>query len=55
MLDAIVGAVTIGEFTEGRGSEIGGGDGMGTMILPRPVTTVQAQTFSMRWPAGVDA
>ena len=55
MLDAIVAAVTIREFTEGRGSEIGGGDGMGTMILPRPLTTVQAQNFSMRWPAGVDA
>ena len=25
------------EFVEGRGVEVGGGDGLGTIILPRPL------------------
>ena len=35
MLDAWVAAATVKEFVEGRGSEVGGGDGLGTIILPR--------------------
>ena len=37
MLDARVAAVTVQEFIAGRGSEAGGGDGLGTIILPRPL------------------
>jgi hypothetical protein len=35
MLDALVAAATVRECAEGRGSEVGGGDGLGTIILPR--------------------
>lgn len=37
MLDAAIGALTVREFESGRGSEVGGGDGLGTIILPRPI------------------
>jgi predicted nuclease with RNAse H fold len=37
MLDAWVAAVTVREFVNGRGTEVGGGDGLGTIILPRPL------------------
>ena len=37
MLDAWVAAVTVSEFVGGRGTEVGGGDGLGTIILPRPL------------------
>ena len=37
MLDAWVAAATVREFVEGRGSEVGGGDGLGSIILPRPL------------------
>ena len=37
MIDAMVAAVTVREFVEGRGTEVGGGDGLGTIILPRPI------------------
>jgi predicted nuclease with RNAse H fold len=37
MLDALVAAATVREFIIGRGIEVGGGDGMGTIILPRPL------------------
>jgi hypothetical protein len=37
MLDAVVAALTGLEFLAGRGQEIGGGDGLGTIVLPRPI------------------
>jgi predicted nuclease with RNAse H fold len=37
MLDACVAALTVLEFKQGRGMEVGGGDGYGTIVLPRPV------------------
>ena len=37
MLDAFVAAATVREFAFGRGSEVGGGDNLGTIILPRPL------------------
>lgn len=37
MLDAWMAAATVREFIEGRGMEIGGGDGLGSMILPRAI------------------
>ena len=39
MLDAFVAAVTVREFVFGRGSEVGGGDGLGKIVLPRPLRT----------------
>ena len=35
MLDAWVAAATVREFVGGRGTEVGGGDGLGTIVLPR--------------------
>ena len=37
MLDALIAATTVREFIETGGIEVGGGDGMGTIILPRPM------------------
>jgi hypothetical protein len=37
ILDAWVAAATVREFVNGRGTEVGGGDGLGTIILPRPL------------------
>jgi hypothetical protein len=37
MLDAWVAAATVKEFEGGRGAEVGGGDGLGTIIIPRPL------------------
>lgn len=50
MLDAVVAALTIMEFEAGRGCEVGGGDGLGTIVLPRPLGVAEAQHFSVRWP-----
>jgi hypothetical protein len=49
MLDAFVGALTTREFCCGRGTQVGGGDGLGTIILPRPLTTPIPEVFT--WPA----
>ena len=37
MLDAWVAAATVKEFMGGRGVEVGDGDGLGTIVLPRPL------------------
>lgn len=37
MLDAWVTAATVREFVKGRGTEVVGGDCLGTIILPRPL------------------
>ena len=37
MLDAAVAALTVRELDAGRGVEVGGGDGLGTIALPRPL------------------
>lgn len=49
MLDAIVAAVTGGEVLAGRGQEVGGGDGLGTIVLPRPIAKPACDV--LRWPA----
>lgn len=48
MLDAVVAAITGHEFLAGRGQEVGGGDGLGTIVLPRPIIEPIANV--MRWP-----
>lgn len=50
MLDAHVAAFTVREFAQGRGCEVGGGDGQGTIVLPRPIATGEKQGF-LRWPS----
>lgn len=37
MLDVSVGAITVYEFVNGRGCEVGGEDGLGTIVLPRHI------------------
>lgn len=37
MLDASVAAITVYEFVNGRGCEVGGEDGLGTIVLPRNI------------------
>lgn len=48
MLDAVVAAVTGMEFLAGRGQEVGGGDGLGTIVLPRPLASNSADV--LHWP-----
>jgi hypothetical protein len=48
MLDAYVAAATTREFIQGRGSEVGGGDGLGSIILPRPISNPIAGVLT--WP-----
>lgn len=40
MLDASVGAITVYEFINGRGCEVGGKDGLGTIVLPRKIKAI---------------
>jgi predicted nuclease with RNAse H fold len=47
MLDAYVAAATVREYTRGAGCAVGGGDGLGTIILPRPVASTSAV---LHWP-----
>lgn len=49
MLDACVGAMTVFEFVHGRGVEVGGGDGFGSIILPRPLVNVRNPEV-LEWP-----
>jgi hypothetical protein len=37
MLDACVAALTVRELVAGRGVEVGGADGLGSIVLPRPL------------------
>jgi predicted nuclease with RNAse H fold len=46
MLDAVGAAYTVARFSRGLGSEVGGGDGLGTIVLPTPVEDHPA----LRWP-----
>jgi len=48
MLDAAVAARTAIEFLEGRGQEVGGGDGLGTIVLPRPIPSPIVEV--LQWP-----
>jgi predicted nuclease with RNAse H fold len=49
MLDAWVAAATVWEFADGRGCEVGGGDGMGSIILPRPLPEPVVEEV-LTWP-----
>jgi hypothetical protein len=43
--------VSVREFIAGRGVEVGGGDGLGTIVLPRPLSSTQAAHAALSWPA----
>ena len=49
MLDAYAAAATVMEFECGRGAQVGGGDGYGGIVLPRPVDFKPARLFA--WPS----
>lgn len=51
MLDACVAALTVQEFVNGRGWEAGGGDGLGTIVLPGSVPAY-AEPALLQWPTG---
>lgn len=48
MLDAVAAAVTVAEYAAGRGMEVGGGDGLGSIILPRSIADYPPEL--LRWP-----
>jgi predicted nuclease with RNAse H fold len=48
MLDAYVAAFTVHEYLARRGAEVGGGDGLGAIILPRPLPPTAGEV--LRWP-----
>jgi hypothetical protein len=49
MLDACVAAVTVRELVLGRGCEVGGGDGLGSIVLPRAPSLGRARGL-LDWP-----
>ncbi|MEM7012451.1 MAG: hypothetical protein AAF585_13320 [Verrucomicrobiota bacterium] len=50
VLDSCVAAVTVREFCLKRGCEVGGGDGLGTIVLPRKLKVTIQEV--MDWPTG---
>ena len=50
MLDAYVAAYTVQQYLAGRGAAVGDGDGLGAIILPRPVDAQPTALFT--WPRG---
>jgi predicted nuclease with RNAse H fold len=50
MLDAAAAAVTALRVARGEGCEVGGGDGLGTIALPRPLTKPELANPVHRWP-----
>ena len=49
MIDAVVSALTVIEYDAGRGVSIGGADGLGEIILHRPIEI--ANNNVLRWPS----
>ena len=49
MIDACVSAITVLEYLEDRGCEVGGGDGLGSIILPGPIPIENAHPV-LNWP-----
>lgn len=50
MLDAVVAAATVREYLCGRGQAVGDGDGLGSIVLPRPIADPIAGV--LQWPGG---
>lgn len=53
MVDAMVAAYTTREFVQGHGCEVGGKDGLGTIILPRPLNAADAAHAVLAYPPAV--
>lgn len=49
MLDAVVAALTVLEFAAGRGCEVGGCDGQGTIVLARPLPPGAPEVLLRGW------
>jgi predicted nuclease with RNAse H fold len=49
MLDACIAALTVHEYVNGRGCEVGGGDGMGTIVLPTELPVSHSHP-ALHWP-----
>ena len=49
LADAMMAAHTVREFVQGRGCEIGGGDGLGTIVLPRALGAEEAESAVLEW------
>jgi hypothetical protein len=49
MLDSVIAAFTVKEFIRGRGCAVGGGDGLGAIVLPRPLDHPNAGQVGV-WP-----
>lgn len=49
MVDACISAMTVYEFVHGRGTEVGNGDGLGSIILPRQLKDVKSSEI-LYWP-----
>ena len=50
MIDACISAITVLEYLEGHGCEAGGGDGLGSIILPGPIPIEDAHPV-LCWPS----
>ncbi|MBC7672340.1 MAG: hypothetical protein H7247_07960 [Polaromonas sp.] len=51
MLDAAIGALVVRDYLDGKGCAVGGGDGLGSIILPRPLRSSHAKLAD--WPSAV--
>lgn len=51
LLDACVSAYTVHAFMHGRGFEVGGGDGLGTIVLPGQLPVPDSHPV-LHWPTG---
>ena len=49
MLDACIAALTVHQFMHGLGSQVGGGDGLGTIILPTALPEMKSEDV-LHWP-----
>ena len=52
MLDAYVAAFTVHEYLAGKGTAVGGGDGLGVIVLPRPIHALKPKV--LHWPESQD-
>ena len=49
MIDAFVSSVTVREFIRGKGTEVGNGDNLGSIVLPRPLSNLLIEEV-LNWP-----
>ena len=53
MLDAVIAALTVAEYAAGRGVAVGGGDGLGSIVLPCSIGACPSQL--LKWPSSQPA